>query len=202
MTTIRRERLKQELRDEILSAARDLFVKEGYESASMRKIADKVGCAPATLYLHFEDKDSILAAIVIETFAKLDARMEAIASDKGDPLERLRRGGRTYAQFALDHPHHYLVTFGTTGAAVYYDEHAQQSGSHSFDCLRRNVKACIDAGQLRFKDSDAEAVAQSLWAALHGLVMLLLTKTGFPFVEQSRFIDTMLDIIMEGIRAR
>ncbi len=200
MTTLRRERLKSELREEILSAARDLFVKEGYETVSMRKIAGKVGCAPGTLYLHFQDKDAILSAICIETFAKLDARMEAIANDKGDPLERLRRGGRTYIQFGLDHPQHYLVTFGISGAAAFHEEHAKQAGFRCFSCLRRGVQDCVDAGLLR--KTDVEEVAQSLWAAMHGLVMLLITKGAFPFVEQSRLIDSVLDMSIEGIRAR
>src|SRR5215813_13074202 len=84
MVTNRRERLKNEIRSDILAAARDLFVTEGYVNVSMRKIADRVGCAPGTIYLHFEDKDAILSAICLETFAKLDKRMEAIRNDQGD----------------------------------------------------------------------------------------------------------------------
>jgi len=200
MTAIRRQRLKQELREEILSAARDLFVKEGYESVSMRKIADKGGFAPGTIYLYFEDKDAILTGICIETFAKLDARMNAIANDKGDPLERLRRGGRQYIQFGLDHPHHYLITFGGHGASAMDMMKAKQAGFQCFDCLRRSVRDCIDAGLLR--KLDVEEVAQSLWAAMHGLVMLLITKEAFPFIERSRLIESLLDTMIEGIRAR
>src|SRR5436190_1018298 len=176
----RRERLRQELREEILEVARDLFVTEGYANVSMRKIAERVGCAPGTIYLYFEDKDAILSAICIETFAKLNQRMEAIRNDQGDPLERLRRGGRTYVQFALDHPHHYLVTFGLTGAARFQNDDARKAGQYSFDCMRQCVRLCIEAGLLR-KD-DVDEVAQSLWACLHGLVMLLITKSEFPFV--------------------
>src|SRR5215510_7564455 len=109
MVTARRDRLKQELRDEIIAAARVLFVTEGYANVSIRKVADRVGCAPGTIYLYFEGKDSILSAICVETFAKLNKRMEAIRDDNGDPMERVRRGGRAYIQFALDHPYHYLV---------------------------------------------------------------------------------------------
>ena len=200
MATVRKERLKSELREEILSAARDLFVHEGYESVSMRKIADKVGCAAGTIYLHFQDKDAILGAICVETFSKLNVRMEAIANDKGDPLERLRRGGRLYVQFALDHPYHYQVTFGISACAEHRDDYALQAGGRSFDCLRRNVGACVEAGLLR--SNDVEEVAQSLWCALHGMVMLLITKCNFPFIEQSRLIDSVLDICIEGIRKK
>ncbi len=200
MTTIRRERLKQELQEEILEAARNLFVKEGYESVSMRKIADEVGCAPGTLYLHFDDKAAILGAICAETFTRLAKRMDAIRKDECDPLERLRRGGRTYVQFGLDHPHHYLLTFGRPKSDHAHGSAADMAGLNCFNGLRDCVKAAADAGALR--SSDPECVAQVLWAATHGIVMLLLGKEGFPFVEQTRLIEGALDIMIEGIRAR
>jgi AcrR family transcriptional regulator len=201
MASLRKERLKQELRDEILAAARDLFVTEGYANVSMRKVAERVGCASGTIYLYFEDKDAILSAICVETFAKLNKRMEAIRHDQGDPLERLRRGGRAYIQFALDHPYHYLVTFGQTGASnVVKSDEARQAGEYSFNCMRECVRLCLDAGMLR--KTDVEEVAQSLWACVHGTVMLLIGKTDFPFIEQSRLIDSVLDMILEGIRQK
>lgn len=200
MATTRRERLKQELRGDIVTAARELFVSEGYANVSIRKVADRVGCAPGTIYLHFEDKDSILSAICMETFAKLNQRMEAIRNDAGDPLERLRRGGRAYIQFGLDHPHHYLVTFGQTGAVRFKHAQAQQAGQGSFDCLRGCVRQCVEAGQLR--SAEVEEIAQSLWACMHGTVMLLISAGGFPFVEQTRLIESVLNIAIEGIRRR
>lgn len=200
MVTQRRERLKTEIREEILAAARDLFVAEGYASVNMRKIAETVGCAPGTIYLHFKDKASILSAICVETFAKLDKRMEAIESGGGDPLELLRRGGRAYAQFALDHPNHYLVVFGGIGTAAFKDQEAKEAGLRSFECMRKCVRRCVEAGVLRI--TDVEQVAQSLWACVHGVAMLLIAKKGFPFIEQNRLIDSVLDITMEGIKKR
>jgi AcrR family transcriptional regulator len=198
MATARRERLKQEIRGDIITAARDLFVTEGYVNVSMRKIAEKVGCAPGTIYLYFEDKDSILSAICVETFAKLNKRMEAIRNDTGDPVERLRRGGRQYILFALDHPYHYLVTFGLTGTPHVKNDEARKAGQESFNCMRECVRLCVDAG--RFRIDDVDQIAQSLWACLHGVVMLLIGKAEFPFIEQNRLIDSVLDISLEGLR--
>lgn len=200
MSTARRERLKHELREEILAAARDLFVREGYASVSIRKIADAVGCAPGTIYLHFEHKDAILGAICLETFSKLDKRMEAIAEDPGDPLGALRRAGRTYIQFALDHPYHYLVTFGEAPRTQVMNGEAHQAGMRSFACLTSCITRCVEAGLAGF--TDVPAVAQAIWATVHGLAMLLITKQGFPFVEQQRLIDTLLDIAIEWFRRR
>lgn len=198
MATARRERLKQEIRSDILAAARDLFVTQGYANVSVRKIADQVGCAPGTIYLHFEDKDSILSAICVEMFAKLNKRMEAIRNDKGDPLERLRRGGRQYIQFALDHPYHYLATFGLTGAARFRSEEARRAGEESFNCMRDCVRLCVEAKVMR--SNDVEEISQSLWACWHGVAMLLIGKSDFPFIEQNRLIDSVLDMAIEGLR--
>src|ERR1043166_7043643 len=98
----RRAREKEDLREEILDAARSLFVKEGYENVSIRKIAEKIEYAPGTIYLYFRDKAEILARICEETFSKLLRRMDAIRQDTAAPLDKLRRGLRTYIQFGLE----------------------------------------------------------------------------------------------------
>ena len=56
----RREREKAEIREKILDAARDLFVSEGYEAVSMRKIADRIEYSPTAIYLHFKDKEAVM----------------------------------------------------------------------------------------------------------------------------------------------
>lgn len=200
MATVRRERMKLELREDILEAARNLFVKEGYEQVSMRKIADEVGCAPGTLYLHFQDKEAILGAICAETFIKLAQRMEAIQEDRSDPLEALRRGGRTYIQFGLEHPHHYWLTFGRQNPHHGKSSLVAQTGNRCFDGLRGCVRRAVEAGTTR--SDDVECIAQVLWSGTHGMVMLLLSKSGFPFIEQTRLIESALDMMIEGIRAR
>ena len=68
-TTERRARAKQLLRGEILDAARELFIKHGYENVSMRKIAEKIEYSPTTIYLYFHDKSEILHTLCEETFA-------------------------------------------------------------------------------------------------------------------------------------
>lgn len=197
----RRAREKEDLRGEILDAARALFVKEGYESVSIRKIANKIEYAPGTIYLYFRDKAEILDRICEETFAKLIRKMEAIEHDKAAPLDKLRRGLRTYIQFGLDNPNHYVVTFIQ---AKIHEEAASSvfhtTGQKAFACLRQGVQECIDAGQLVSDEGDE--LAQTLWAGIHGLTSVLITCTGFPFVEQNRLIDRMVNTLVEGVRRK
>jgi len=196
----RRAREKEGLREEILDAARALFVKEGYESVSIRKIADKIEYAPGTIYLYFRDKAEILDRICEETFSKLLRRMDAIRNDTAAPLDKLRRGLRTYIQFGLENPNHYIVTF--VQAKMHQESKSvfETVGQQSFGCLRKGVRECIDADEL--VSNDADEVAQTLWAGVHGLTSVLITCTGFPFVEQNRLVDRMVETLVEGVRRK
>src|ERR1700730_11086394 len=107
----RREREKKELKQEILDAARDLFVREGFENVSMRRIAEKIEYSPTTIYLYFEDKASLLFAICEETSARLAKRMAALTKASPDPVKPLRGGCRAYVDFGLKYPNHYRVPF-------------------------------------------------------------------------------------------
>src|SRR5215472_157963 len=148
----RKARQKKFLRQEILDAASELFVKEGYENVSMRRIADKIEYSPTTIYLYFEDKASLLFAVCEETFAKLAKRMESITRQNDDPITALKRGCRAYVEFGLKYPNHYRVTFINHPELHLGREHYLREGSMGMRCyshLRANVQACIREG--RFK---------------------------------------------------
>ena len=175
-------------------------MKEGYESVSIRKIAEKIEYAPGTIYLYFKDKAEILDRICEETFRKLQRRMEAIRDDKSAPLDKLRRGLRTYIQFGLEHPNHYVVTFLQAKASGESTKVFETIGLETFGCLRGGVQECIDAGELVCHDADE--VAQTLWAGIHGLTSVLITCPTFPFVEHNRLIDRMVETLVEGVRTK
>jgi AcrR family transcriptional regulator len=196
----RRAREKEGLREEILDAARILFVKDGYESVSIRKIADKIEYAPSTIYLYFRDKAEILDKICEQTFAKLIVRLRAIENDNAAPLDKLRRALRTYIQFGLDHPHHYVLTFiqakmHSEGLSAF-----QTTGMQAFNLLAQGVQECIDAGLM--VSGDTAELSQTIWAGMHGLTSLLITCVGFPFVEPNRLIERMVDTLIEGLRKK
>ena len=193
----RRARHKEGIREEILDAARTLIVREGYEHVSIRKIAEKVEYAPGTIYLYFHDKAEILDRICEETFSKLAKRMAAINRDPANPLDGLRRGLRTYIQFGIDNPHHYIVAF--VQARQMPQESQPKAGQRCFDKLREAVSRCVEAGLLNCQD--VEEVAQAIWAGAHGVTTLLITCS-FPFIEQNRLIDRVVHILIEGIRKR
>src|SRR5215469_2074960 len=97
--TERRERERQAVRKEILDAARALFLEEGYDRTSMRKIAEKIEYSPTTIYLYFKDKRELLESICGETFTKFIKTVQEIGQANDDPLQNLRATLRAYIEF-------------------------------------------------------------------------------------------------------
>ena len=96
----RRKQQQEDLRAKILDAARELFVNEGVEAVSMRKVADKIGYSATTLYNYFDDKEALLFALCDADFGTLQELFKKIGKI-ADPIERLRKLGQAYITFAL-----------------------------------------------------------------------------------------------------
>ncbi|MFI4973300.1 MAG: TetR/AcrR family transcriptional regulator [Caulobacterales bacterium] len=98
-------------RAEILEAAERIFVADGYEGATIRKIADEVGVSSTALYMHFRDKDEILVEICMEATQRLLEQNSQISAQPLDAVARVRRMLEAYVSFALQHPNAYQLMF-------------------------------------------------------------------------------------------
>lgn len=201
----RRDREKSETRDKIRDAARELFVTEGYEGVSMRKVADKIEYSPTAIYVHFADKNELFHELCREDFARLQEAM-ATAEMSSDPIERLRQIGRRYVDFGVHFPHHYVFMFMTPHPAHEPDEQDREIiGNPEVDAyalLKWAVQDAIHQGCFREEVQDAELVSQTLWASVHGVISLNIAKCKDPWVEWRPLQDRaemMLDITMRGL---
>ena len=98
-------------REEILQAAKELFLEQGYDSTTIRRIADRVGISAPALYLYFKDKEALMLALCDQTFGHLIEAVGEIERTVADPLERVRRFGEAYVRFGLTHPDEYRLVF-------------------------------------------------------------------------------------------
>ena len=198
----RQTRQKEMLRLEILDAARDLFIKDGYENVSMRKIAEKIEYSPTTIYLYFNDKADLFNQLCEETFAKLVKTFAELGEDLSDPITALKKCGQAYIQFGLKYPNHYKVTFMLNlGDDAAKKNHLQEDsmGAKSFGYLRMIVQECVR--QKKFREADVETTSQALWSGVHGVTSLLIAHPNFPWVDKERLIDFALSMMIEGLRA-
>lgn len=197
-TKARRAREREELRGRILAAARELFVSEGYENVSMRKIANKIEYSPTTIYLYFKDKAALLDSVCKETLLNLLDTLEQLKRDKGDPVETLRKSGEAYIRFGLEYPQDYKLTFVIrpqfqTGLGL----EEGSVGEKVFNYLYDMVSECIR--QRRFRDVDVEITGQVLWSAVHGVTLLLIDFPDFPWTERDKLIDAVINTTIAGL---
>jgi len=198
--SFRRARYRGELRAVILDAARKLFIADGFEAFSMRKLAQQVGYSPASLYQHFSSKDELFQCLVQESFGKLAETIRSAAeaqgkdAQKADPVELLRSGLRAYIRFGLEHPHEYRFVFLMPAS-----QKPSETGLAAFRSLRHKVETCILTG--RFRPVDPDMAAQVLWATVHGLISLLITRPSFPWVEKDMLIGQLVDNALRGMVA-
>jgi AcrR family transcriptional regulator len=201
----RREREKQELRSKILDAARALFVKHGYESVTMRKIAERIEYSPTAIYLHFKDKETLIAELCRHDFRAFGTRFLHLAKI-ADPIERMKKAGWAYLEFAVEHPQQYQLMFmtpqlpGTKPRAGESEDPAQ----NAYVFLRATVAQAMAEGRLRPELTDVDLVAQTIWAATHGVVSLEIAKCEAGWVAWRpvrRRMEAMMELCLAQLTA-
>ena len=192
-----REQYREQLRTAILEAARELFVRHGYESFSMRKLAEKLGCSHGTIYLHFKNKQQLFDFLVEDSFAQLSRALERLQHQKpgADPVCLLKEAGRIYVNFGRRNPNAYEFAFviRRSGPVRTWKPHP------AFAFLRNTIKACIE--EERFRLMDVDTATQAMWAAVHGVTSLLIARPGFPWVPAEELISRVIDSSVDSLLA-
>ncbi|MBN1928762.1 MAG: TetR/AcrR family transcriptional regulator [Chlorobiaceae bacterium] len=115
MTPSRQEEQRGNLGEAIKEAAWEQIAEAGASSLSLRAIGRALGITAPAIYNYYEDRDALVTALVIDAFNSFGDRQLAARDEfpgPGQELERLRATGLAYRQWALDHPHRYLLIFG------------------------------------------------------------------------------------------
>ena len=194
--------------EEILLAAKELFLEQGYEATTIRRIADRVGVSAPALYLYFHDKEAMMLALCDQTFASLIERITDIEKTVSDPLERVCRFGDAYARFGLEHPDEYRLVFigNNIPEAIRKVGHRMPID----DLTRPGVGGALVFSRLVAMLSQVEAsgvklnyppdtCAELCWMGIHGVVAALIMKPDFPWSNREMLLKGMQDIVIKGI---
>jgi AcrR family transcriptional regulator len=178
----RRDRERQETRERILDAARELFAREGYEAVTMRAIARRIEYTPTAIYHHFKDKDALFTELSHQDFRALAGAFQRIGRIE-DPVERLRRIGDAYVAFALEHPQQYRFLFMMEHPENVDHPEKGNPEEDAYGFLRATVVELIERRLLRDEYRDPDQVAQLCWASCHGVVALHVYFEGDAWVN-------------------
>jgi AcrR family transcriptional regulator len=189
-----------ERREEILAVAQRLFVEDGYAKTTIRRIAAELGLCSTVLYLYFPDKGAILEEICANTFAELTRECQSIRASGQDAVANLYEATAGYIRFGLEHPHEYLLTFNQPAQDAQLPKGAESDDDPgcraytSFRALVEDVVATRPASQ-----AAADVLTQCLWAGMHGLIMLQLTKPGFAWANRDELIQKHVAVLCGGL---
>lgn len=186
-------------RGEILQAAERIFLAEGYQGATIRKIADEVGVSSTALYMHFKDKDEILLEICDGAIEQLLEINVAISARPVDAVVRVRLMLDAYMGFAIENPNAYQLVFCSPSGVLSEakQEQTEKLGDRCYEEFIDVVREIGASGRLR--TGSVESASQAMWAACHGMVALLLTKPSFNWAPTDELRKVMLDGMLYGL---
>jgi AcrR family transcriptional regulator len=197
----RHDREREAVSRGILDAARELFVTDGYQHVSIRKIAERIEYSPAAIYGYFPSKDDIFFALAEEGFRLLFNSASAPADAVADPVDDLHRMFWRYYEFSKSHPEYFALMFlDRTVPRISRDwERFGFVGEMKHHMVIR-IQNAIDRGALPSGTSPL-TVFRVLLTTIHGAATLRLCDRLAQGEDADALARATLDIAIQGLRA-
>lgn len=186
----RRQQSRAETRRAILDATEALLVEDGFEAFSMRRLAERCGYTPPTIYHHFGDKQRLIDALLEERFRVLVGALRTTATS-ADPVENLRATSVAFTRFGLDNPTFYALLSQPRPDP---DEPVPPAAEEARTAMERPLVQLAEEGRLR---ADVEATQQVFWAFLHGFVLLRTHRSDVFF--HADVLEVGLEALMRSL---
>jgi AcrR family transcriptional regulator len=200
----RQERDREAVRRAILDAARELFVAEGYQNVSIRKIAERIEYSPAAIYGYFPSKDDIFFALAEEGFRLLGEP----SADGGQaapvprlPLDRIRALFWRLYEFSREHPQYFALMFVDRSVPRISREYERFAFAREMKAhIVQELQGCIDAGALPTTVEPASAM-RTLTVGLLGVAVMRLSDRLAPGEDADRIAANVLDVTLAGLKS-
>jgi AcrR family transcriptional regulator len=167
----RRERERQEIRQSILSAARQIAIEEGWQAVTTRKVAERIEYSQPTIYEYFDNKEAILTALVSQGFEQALSEMQTAKAHHELPEAQLLAMAHTYWTFAFRCPELYQVMHGLGGVSFSHAD-TPASARAIFALLRETLQDWIQRQDVAIEEPDA--AIDGIWGLTHGLITLTM----------------------------
>jgi AcrR family transcriptional regulator len=190
-----------DVRRRLVEVAAHLVRDQGPSALSARKLAAAAGTSTMAVYTYFGGMPGLVRAMVAEGFARLYARVAEVPVTD-DPIADLRAAAVAYRAHARADPDLYAVMFGAATLGEYRLHRDDRAlGLDAFAQIVGFMERGMAAGVLR--PGAPDAVAAQWWTALHGFVMLELSR----FIEiveepETQVLEPLLDNLLASLRAQ
>ena len=181
-----------QFRSKIAMQALAIYRAEGFDAVSMRRLAKEVGCAPMTIYAHFEGKQDILrylwADVLVDMSGEIQNKLELIVT----PVDRLQMAAQTFVMYWVEHPDHFRLVFmsnDVTRSDVSTFIMDDNTLAH-FRMFSELVQA------VQQNDSKIKASTDTLISGMIGIALCLNTIRDYPWTDAAMMINSLLNCIV------
>jgi AcrR family transcriptional regulator len=195
----RRNREHEATRNAILVAAREIFLREGYANASIRRIAEKIEYSPAAIYRYFKSKEDIFFVIAEAGFSLFNKAMDSV-EPADDPVETLRRRLWRYYEFSKAQPEYFALMFVDRSVPrITRDWERLAFMRPTRDKLSEVVRRCVESGALP-PGLDPDGVFHVLATAMYGASLIRLSDRFVPRQDADALARDVLETMLAGLR--
>ena len=197
--TDRRQREREERRELILAAARDVVRDEGIPALSIRKIAARTEYSPAMIYHYFSGKDEIVNTLLNEGYSGIMQMLRGARQTGADPRKRIAAGLRSYILMAT-HNADYFSAFLLSDSPQVLDRtgglHKGASQTRpSLAAMQQDLKPLLPD----IDEDELELTAQIVWVSLFGITARLLIERDVPEEQRERLIERYIRFVGDAI---
>jgi AcrR family transcriptional regulator len=200
----RQHRDREAVRRAILDAARELFVAEGFQNVSIRKIAERIEYSPAAIYGYFPSKDDIFFSLAEEGF-RLLGDPASVRSDpalkNAPPLDRIRAVFWRVYEFSREQPQYFALMFVERSVPRISREYERFAFAREMkQQILEELRACIDAGDLP-RSVDPLTAMRALMVGMLGVALLNLSERLMPGENADLLATDVLNLTLAGLRS-
>lgn len=186
------------LREALLRAAIRLIAEVGPVAFTLREVARRAGVSHNAPYRHFRDKEALMTAVATEGYRELTETMQKATRDQDGALDRLKRAGLAYIEFALRRPEHFAVMFDAPLVGKTHQE-SNEAAKEAFSMLVGLVKGAQESGELAA--GDPVDYAYLAWTMVHGVAKLAITGR-LPYRTRAGILKFGTFVIEQSLPAR
>jgi len=177
-----------EFRSKIAKHALAIYRAEGFGAVSMRRLAKEVGCAPMTIYAHFEGKQDILRYLWADVLADMSDEIQEKLKLIVAPVERLQTAAQTFVSYWIDHPDHFRLVFMSndvrrTDVSTFVMDEETLAHFRIFSDLVRVVLQ---------DDSNLKVSTDTLISGMIGIALCRNTIRDYPWADATMMTDRLL----------
>ena len=186
----------RDLREEILLAAKHLFIEQGYHGLSMRQIAEAVAVSKAAIYYHFRDKEELFLAILEIYLDEIEAILDLVQAEGTTCRQQIS----ALVEAILSQPAEQRAVIRLASQEMsQLNAEARQAFNKTYhkkfiDKIQAILKAGVESGELKPIDTGV-----ATWTLLGMMYPYFYPAHSYDVPSPSDVAEQLLEIYLDGV---